>query len=117
MEAGELSDAYGDNILPANLDTSVSSSTYFNLYVMSQIYDKDYAFLSKSITVQQLIEERGDVNHVFPKKYLQTNGYNNKRQYNQIANYAYTEQVVNLAVKAQLHKEYMEKIKLQVKGD
>ncbi|SET16658.1 Protein of unknown function DUF262 [Salinibacillus kushneri] len=117
MEAGELSDAYWKNILPANLNTSVSSSPYFNLYVMSQIYDKDYAFLSKSITVQQLIEERGDVHHVFPKKYLQSNGYNNRRQYNQIANYAYTEQVVNLAIKAQSPKEYMEKIKSQVGGE
>jgi hypothetical protein len=116
VEAGELSDAYWGNILPASLDTSVSSSPYFNLYVMSQIYDKDNSFLSKSITVQQLIEERGDVHHVFPKKYLQSNGYNNRRQYNQIANYAYTEQVVNLAIKAKSPKEYMGKIKEQVNG-
>lgn len=117
IEAGELSEAYWDNIMPANLDTSVASSPYFNLYVMSQIYDKDYAFLSKSITVQQLIEERGDVHHVFPKKYLQSNGFNNRRQYNQIANYTYTEQVVNLAVKAQAPKDYMTQIKQQVNGD
>ncbi|MFV5314547.1 GmrSD restriction endonuclease domain-containing protein [Priestia megaterium] len=116
MEAGELSNAYWDNIMPANLNTSVSSSPYFNLYVMSQIYDKDKAFLSKSITVQQLIEERGDVHHVFPKKYLQSNGYNNNRQYNQIANYAYTEQVVNLAIKANSPKEYMALIKAQING-
>lgn len=116
MEAGELSNAYWDNIMPANLNTSVSSSPYFNLYVMSQIYDKDKAFLSKSITVQQLIEERGDVHHVFPKKYLQSNGYNNNRQYNQIVNYAYTEQVVNLAIKANSPKEYMALIKAQING-
>ncbi|MFD2924828.1 GmrSD restriction endonuclease domain-containing protein [Halobacillus naozhouensis] len=117
VEAGELSAAYWENILPANLNTSVTSSPYFNLYVMSQIYNKDYAFLSKSITVQQLIEERGDVHHVFPKKYLQANGFNNRRQYNQIANYAYTEQAVNLAIKAQSPKDYMEKVKQQVNGD
>ncbi|MDG0059165.1 DUF262 domain-containing protein [Priestia sp. P5] len=116
MEAGELSNAYWDNIMPANLNTSVSSSPYFNLYVMSQIYDKDKAFLSKSVTVQQLIEERGDVHHVFPKKYLQSNGYNSNRQYNQIANYAYTEQVVNLAIKANSPKEYMALIKAQING-
>ncbi|WP_223701698.1 DUF262 domain-containing protein [Sutcliffiella deserti] len=117
VEAGELSQAYWDNILPANLDTSVTSSPYFNLFVMSQIYDKDNAFLSKSITVQQLIEERGDVHHVFPKKYLQNNGFNNTRQYNQIANYAYTEQVVNLAVKAQSPKDYMETVIKQIEND
>ena len=117
MEAGELSGAYWDNIMPANLNTSVSSSPYFNLYIMSQIYDKDNAFLSKSITVQQLLEERGDVHHVFPKKYLQSNGFNNRGQYNQIANYAYTEQVINLAIKAKSPKEYMGAIKAQVNGD
>jgi hypothetical protein len=117
IEAGELSDAYWENIMPANLNTAVSSSPYFNLFVMSQIYDKDNAFLSKSITVQQLIEERGDVHHVFPKKYLQTKGYNNRGQYNQIGNYAYTEQVVNLAIKAKSPKEYMAMVNAQVSGE
>lgn len=115
VEAGELSDAYWDNILPANLDTSVTSSPYFNLFLMSQIYGKDYAFLSKSITVQQLIEERGDVHHVFPKKYLQKNGFNNRSQYNQIANYVYTEQVVNLSIKDLAPDNYMKQVELQMK--
>lgn len=117
MEAGELSDAYWENIMPANLNTSVSSSPYFNLFIMSQIYDNDKAFLSKSITVQQLIEERGDIHHVFPKRYLQANGYNNRGQYNQIANYAYTEQAVNLTIKAKSPKEYMGMIKAQINGE
>src|SRR5690606_8602377 len=81
MEAGELSDAYWENIMPTNLNTSVSSSPYFNLFIMSQVYDNDKAFLSKSITVQQLIEERGDIHHVFPKKYLQSKGFNSRSQY------------------------------------
>ncbi|WP_088049421.1 GmrSD restriction endonuclease domain-containing protein [Virgibacillus dakarensis] len=116
VEAGELSDAYWDNILVANLDTSVTSSPYFNLFIMAQIYQKDVAFLSKSITVQQLLEERGDVHHVFPKKYLQKNGYNNRKQYNQIANYVYTEQVVNLAIKDQSPNQYMGKVLSQIEG-
>lgn len=107
IENGELSDAYWENTFMDNLETSVASSPYFNLYLMAQIYDNDYAFLSKSIRVQQLIEERGDVHHVFPKKYLQNNGYNNRRQYNQIANYVYTEQAVNLAIKDQEPEKYM----------
>jgi len=117
VEAGELSEAFWENIMITNLNTSVSSSPYFHLFVMSQIYDKDNAFLSKSITVQQLIEERGDVHHVFPKKYLQSNGYNSRGQYNQIANYAYTEQVVNLAIRAKSPKEYMELVKQQINGE
>jgi hypothetical protein len=107
IEEGELSEAYWNTILPDNFETSVRSSPYFNLFIMAQIYMKDYAFLSKSITVQQLIEERGDVHHIFPKVYLQKNGFNNRGAYNQIANYAYTEQSVNLKIKAQPPREYM----------
>ncbi|WP_077329676.1 GmrSD restriction endonuclease domain-containing protein [Virgibacillus siamensis] len=114
IENGELSDAYWENTFMDNLETSVASSPYFNLYLMSQIYDNDYAFLSKSIRVQQLIEERGDVHHVFPKKYLQNNGYNNRRHYNQIANYVYTEQGVNLAIRDQAPNQYMDVVKRQI---
>ena len=114
VETGELSDAYWENTLVDNLETSVTSSPYFNLYLMSQIYDNDYAFLSKSIRVQQLIEERGDVHHVFPKKYLQKNGYNNRRHYNQIANYVYTEQTVNLAIRDKPPEKYMEVVNQQI---
>lgn len=112
-EAGELSDAYWDHLLVSNLDSPVKSSPYFSLFLMAQVLNKDVAFLSKSITVQHLIEERGDIHHLFPKKYLQKNGYNNRSQYNQIANYVYTEQVVNLAIKAQSPAEYMEKVREQ----
>ncbi|AXI08335.1 hypothetical protein CUC15_05045 [Oceanobacillus zhaokaii] len=114
VEAGELSDAYWENILPTNLNTSVTSSPYFNLFVMAQIYYKDHAFLSKSITVQQLIEERGDVHHIFPKKYLQKNGYNNRGQYNQIANYVYAEQVVNLTIRDMAPEIYMKIVRKQI---
>ncbi|GEK89121.1 hypothetical protein SAMN04488100_10771 [Alkalibacterium putridalgicola] len=107
IEQGELSSAYWNTILPDNFETSVRSSPYFNLFVMAQVYLKDYAFLSNSVTVQHLIEERGDIHHIFPKRYLQKNGYNRRGVYNQIANYAYTEQPVNLKIKAQPPKEYM----------
>lgn len=116
IEAGELSDAYWNNILVTNLDTSVTSSPYFNLFIMAQIYDKDNAFLSKSITVSHLIEERGDVHHIFPKKYLQKNGINNRGKYNQIANYVYTEQIVNLSIKDKAPSNYMELVKVQCNG-
>ncbi|WP_206207657.1 GmrSD restriction endonuclease domain-containing protein [Virgibacillus indicus] len=49
VEAGELSDAYWDNILPTNLNTSVTSSPYFNLFVMAQIHFKDHILLQMFI--------------------------------------------------------------------
>lgn len=113
IEAGELSDAYWNHVLVTRLDSSVKSSPYFNLFTMAQVVNKDQAFLSKSITVQHLIEERGDVHHLFPKRYLQKNGVNNRSQYNQIGNYVYTEQVVNLAIKDKAPEDYMGSVKEQ----
>ncbi|MGG1398060.1 hypothetical protein ABE288_09640 [Bacillus salipaludis] len=83
---------------------------------MAQIYDKDNAFLSKSITVSHLIEERGDVHHIFPKKYLQKNGINNRGKYNRISNYVYTEQIANLSIKDKAPSNYMELVKVQCNG-
>jgi hypothetical protein len=110
IEEGELSEAFWNNILVARLNTSVASSPFFNLFLMAQIKKGDKGFLSKEIEIRHLIEERGDIHHIFPKKYLQKNGYTNRGQYNQIANYAYTQQEINIAIKDQSPKEYMEKM-------
>ena len=40
----------------------------------------------------------GDVHHIFPKQYLRKSGYNDKRQYNQIANFTYLDTQVNIAI-------------------
>ncbi len=74
VEDGELSDAFWNNILVTKLNTSVTSSPYFNVYLMAQIRNGDRGFLSSHIDVKTLIEGRGDVHHIFPKKYLQKNG-------------------------------------------
>jgi hypothetical protein len=114
VEEGELSDAFWNNILVTRLNTSVASSPFFNLYLMAQIKSGDKGFLSKEVEVRHLIEERGDIHHIFPKKYLQKNGYINRGQYNQIANYAYTQQEVNITIKDQAPKIYMENVKNQI---
>jgi hypothetical protein len=113
VEDGELSDAFWNNILVTRLNTSVASSPYFNLFLMAQIKNSDKGFLSKEVEVRHLIEERGDIHHIFPKKYLQRNGIINRGQYNQIANYVYTQQEINIAIKDQSPAEYMEKMKEQ----
>ena len=113
-EKGNLSDAYWNNILVTRLDTSVASSPYFNLYLMAQIKSGDNGFLSENIAIQDLIEQRGDVHHLFPKKYLQNNGYDSRGLYNQIANYAYTQSEINIKIKDRAPNEYMAIIKKQI---
>lgn len=116
-EAGELSDAFWNTMLVTRLDTSVSSSPYFLVFLMAQVKKGARGFLSKQITVRSLIEQRGDIHHIFPKKYLQKNGVNNRKDYNQIANYAYTQSEINVKIKDNAPRDYMANMKLQVAGE
>ena len=88
----------------------------FHVFLMTQIRNKDKGFLSEEIDVQSLIEQRGDIHHIFPKKYLQKNGINERGRYNQIANYVYTQSEINIKIKDQAPKEYMNKVKEQCEG-
>jgi len=97
IEEGELSDAFWNNILIQSLDTSVASSPYFNVYLASQVKQNDKGFLSKEITVNNLILHKGDVHHVFPRDYLKKYGLK-RGKYNQIANYVYMQSEINISI-------------------
>lgn len=116
-EAGDLSDAFWQFTLPARLDTSVASSTFFNVYIMAQIKKGARGFLSKQINIQSLVSQRGDIHHIFPKKYLIRNGVANKRDYNQIANYTYTQSEINIKIRDDAPKDYMAKMIQQTSGN
>ena len=116
-ETGELSDAFWNTVLVQRLDTSVASSPYFLVFMMAQVKKNARGFLSKQITVQSLIEQRGDIHHIFPKKYLQKNGVDARKDYNQIANYVYTQSETNIKIKDDAPCEYMARMKQQVAGE
>lgn len=116
VELGQLSDAYWEHILPERLNTSVASSPYFKLYLMAQVHSSDKGFLSSQITVGALISNRGDIHHLFPKKYLQRNGHNSRSEYNQIANYAITQSEINIQIKDDAPNIYMTKILEQIES-
>lgn len=111
IEAGELSDAFWNNILLTKLETSVASSPMFNVFLMAQVKMGDKGFLSDHIEVESLINEHGDIHHIFPKKYLQKNGINLPSRYNQIANYVYTQTEINIKIKDDAPNVYMQKVK------
>ena len=73
-------------------------------------------FLSKGITVRSLIEQRGDVHHIFPKAYLKKNGVDIKTKYNQVANFTYLDTQVNKAVGEDAPNVYFGKILNQCKS-
>lgn len=56
------------------MNTSVASSPYFRLFQAAQIKLNDRGFLSRDITVRELIEVKSDVHHVFPRDYLKKSG-------------------------------------------
>ena len=113
-EEGEMSDAFWNTVLVQRLDTSDSSSPYFLLFLMAQGKAGSRGFLSEQIDVSSLIQQRGDIHHIFPKRYLQKNGINNRRDYNQIANYVYTQSEINIKIKNDAPCVYMAKMKEQI---
>lgn len=114
QEEGELSESFWSNILIDELQVSSTNSTKYNVFLMAQVYNNDKAFLSDQHTVRNLIEERGDIHHVFPKKHLQDNGYS-QRMYNQVANYVYAEQPLNIKIGKKSPKEYLGEVIEQIK--
>ncbi|MDR2099864.1 MAG: DUF262 domain-containing protein [Campylobacteraceae bacterium] len=106
-ENADLSDAYWDFSLPQNLNTSLVNNPYFLVFLASQVKVNDKGFLSKDILVRDLITQRGDIHHLFPRDYLRKNGFNQNR-YNQIANYVYTQSEINIKIGNRSPKDYFE---------
>jgi hypothetical protein len=114
MEQTHLSAGFWEFGLVSVLETSSVNNNAYNIYLAAQCNDGTKAFLSKSMRVSSLIEQRGDIHHVFPKKYLVNSGYDQKL-YNQVANYTYTEQSTNIKIGMLSPIDYFNKIKTQIK--
>jgi hypothetical protein len=109
IEAAELSDAFWNAGLPQQMNTSVASSPYFNVYLASQVYENDKGFLSRDITVQDLLAFKGDVHHLFPKNYLKKHGLT-RNKYNQIANYVMMQSEINISIGDNSPANYFSKL-------
>ena len=105
-EAAELSDAFWDFGLVQQLNTSVASSPVFNVFLASQCFQNRRGFLSTAICVKDMIEQKGDVHHIFPRQYLKENGLP-QSQYNQVANYVYTQTEINIKIGKKAPAEYL----------
>lgn len=109
VEAGELSDAFWNVNLPQHLNTSVASSPYFNLFLIAQAKAHDKGFLSAQVDIESMLDNRGDIHHLFPKNYLVKNGIP-QSQYNQIANYVFLQQEINIKISDSAPCEYMAEV-------
>lgn len=106
VENARLSDAFWDVELIQRLDTSIASSPVFNVFLASQCKMGVRGFLSTDIMVKDLIEQRGDVHHIFPRQYLKDNGLS-RGQYNQVANYTYIQSEINIKIGKKAPCDYL----------
>jgi len=115
VEEADLSDNYWEVGLVQDLRKATISNPFLKLFFTAQIYFHDKALFSDSVTVEQLITIKGDIHHIFPKNYLQRAGLG-RGDYNQIANFVYLQQEVNVRVGAKAPKEYFGEILNQCEG-
>ena len=59
---------------------------------------------------------RGDLHHIVPKDYLQKNGFPDRGDYNQVANFALTETSINISIANKPPTEYMAKVHAQIES-
>ncbi|TKB23751.1 DUF262 domain-containing protein [Desulfopila sp. IMCC35006] len=111
----ELPESYWTGMLPQLMDTSSGQSPYFLAYKAAQVKLGDKGFLSRDITVLDLMMNRNDVHHVFPRKHLKTQGLTRGR-YNQIANFVVAQSEINIAIGAKAPEVYFEELAEQCSG-
>lgn len=116
IERSALPDNYWAVALPMELVTTSTRSPEFLVFLAAQVHQNARGFLSKNITVANMITEAGDIHHLVPKNYLTKNGFSDRQDYNQIANYALTETPVNISIKDKAPTDYMAIVDAQTAG-
>jgi hypothetical protein len=111
----ELPESFWTGMLPQLMDTSSSNSPYFLAYQAAQVKQGDNGFLSRDITVLDLLMNRSDVHHVFPKKHLKTQGLSRGR-YNQIGNFVLAQSEINIAIGHKAPEVYFLQLREQCSG-
>lgn len=111
-----LSPSFWENLLPQQMDTSSSTSPYFHAYRAAQAKMGDLGFLSRDITVRDLLLNRSDVHHVYPRNYLKKEFNYNRGRYNQIANFVIAQSEINIAIGDRSPDKYFGQLAEQCRG-
>lgn len=104
--ASRLSETFWEVELPQNLATTSVRSGAWMVYVASQARAADNTLFTNGFKVADIIGNVGDIHHIFPKAYLQEKLGAPQRLYNQIANYAFLEKRINIAIGKKSPREY-----------
>ena len=111
----ELPASFWTGMLPQLMDTSSSNSPYFLAYQAAQVKLGDKGFLSRDITVSDLLMYRSDRHHVYPRNYLKRQGLPRGR-YNQIANLVLAQSEINIAIGDKPPDRYFREVADQCNG-
>jgi hypothetical protein len=111
----ELPDSFWTGMLPQLMDTSSSTSPYFLAYQAAQAKLGDKGFLSRDISVLDLLLNRSDVHHVYPRNHLKNQGLA-KGKYNQVANFVLAQSEINIAIGDKAPEQYFRELAEQCSG-
>lgn len=111
----ELSESFWSTLLPQELETSSVASPFFLVYQAAQAKLGDLGFLSRDITVRDLLLNRSDVHHVYPRNYLKKQGLSRGR-YNQIANFVLAQSEINIGIGDRAPDTYFAELADQCNG-
>ena len=112
----ELPESFWTGMLPQLMDTSASNSPYFLAYQAAQVKLGDKGFLSRDITVTDLLMYRSDRHHVYPKNYLKKEKGLPRGRYNQVANLAIAQSEINIAIDDNPPERYFRELVEQCNG-
>lgn len=111
----ELTEAFWNGLVPIELGSSSGNSPFFHAYQAAQVKMKDRGFLSKEITVHDLLLNMTDVHHVYPKAFLKGQGVSRNR-YNQVANFVLAQSEINIAIGCKAPEVYFRELNEQCAG-
>lgn len=111
----ELPESFWTGMLPQFMATSSIKSPYFLCYKAAQGKLGDKGFLSTNITVTDLLLNRSDIHHVYPRQHLKGKGLS-ASTYNQIANYVVAQSEINITISSTAPELYFRELAEQCKG-
>lgn len=113
--AAQLNESFWTTLLPRALETSSPNNPQWLVFQAAHVKMNDHGFLSRDIKVRDLILNKSDVHHLYPKKYLKDQGVG-RTGYNQIANYVIAQSEINIAVGARPPSAYFADLIAQCNG-
>ena len=116
LERENLHAAFWDEELISKLTQYNSKTPYLGVFRAARVANNEKVFLSRDMTIQDLVTHTSNIHHIYPQNYLQKHGMNHKKFYNQSANFAYLDQVTNIQIGDKSPKEYMGEVRKQCKG-